>query len=948
MGNRAKRKGNKTKYYVGAFAAVVCVLAGVITFLGGNAFAARPDETNAIQFSSFTEKHTVEDSTIFIGTYLIHLDAYTDELREKALDSAADSGQDNVYYKSELAGGAWYDITSASGLASITTDGVVVEESELADLWVTYYVGSDGILRDARTGNAVNLFDSPDPYNLYELEELEPIRLQYDNYLTEMINTTMSDDEVLNYYYLQTQKFFNKDIKTKKMKELDKQLANLESCHQTLLSQEETELAETVSKLMSQVDATRRAEVFRKLIDGDRSLLSRLLGTYNGDKFGSDAEEEEDEEEEDEDAEDSEDSEDGEGESDEEEDDEEEDEEEEEEGGGSDAQFVPNTTMLDALGDAMSNAQESYLSYSAKGLSEDVSAILQSEETKEAKNVISLSENGVNDAFKQSLSKLTYLYHIEDSLIKEKDAERAVLEKDLLPKADTAYQSQIQAGASTRYTSQLKKGVSKAAGEQILKEQKSEADNARTQLQSFIQAKTDRMDKSDAISWIYERIRWADGLYGGIKTDDFSWRARESVDAHIEWLRQLAQEIVNGDESLQSLLDKLMAERDELLRKQQEALDNNDLDGAKKYDAMIASKTEAIDQEKQRLADTLNSGDSSASDKAQAGNDLESAGALEGAINKLKNDASAALAGGDMSAAQDKLNALGEMGAFSALNDLKNKFKDNDAAARLINSASQKAQDAAASGNSLTGESASAGAEAGAGAEGDGAGAEGEGSDEGVGAGGESAGAEGAGAGANAGAEGDGSSTKDPMKLTEDELLDMITAVLGSDFDQLNADGQVVAATAVKWLGEEGNVQATGLAKKLIDKCGANKNAYVYTKYKKNPQVQYLCLKLLDGKDGFRYLYSDTKKEATILKGTKEYKFTVGSTNVSFKDKSTDTMKKATVFQSDAYIDEAASKKYFEYAVEYFKDTDYAAGLNSSMMTKAEKLLNTFKGGGEE
>ena len=59
-------------------------------------------------------------------------------------------------------------------------------------------------------------------------------------------------------------------------------------------------------------------------------------------------------------------------------------------------------------------------------------------------------------------------------------------------------------------------------------------------------------------------------------------------------------------------------------------------------------------------------------------------------------------------------------------------------------------------------------------------------------------------------------------------------------------------------------------------------------------------------------------------------------------------MKKATVFQSDAYIDEAASKKYFEYAVEYFKDTDYAAGLNSSMMTEAEKLLNTFKGGGEE
>ena len=265
MGNRAKRKGNKIKYFVGAFAAVVCVLAGVIVFLGKNALAARPDETNAIKFGDFISKNKVEDSTIFIGTYLIHLDAYTDELREKALDTVADSGQDNVYYKSELAGGAWYDITSASGLGAITDGGTLVEESKLADLWVTYYVKSDGVLRDARTGNAVNLFDSPDPYNLYEMKELEPIRLQYDNYLTEMINTTMSDDEVLNYYYLQTQKFFNKDVRNDETRKLDKQLAALENCHQTLLSQDKKEMAETVSKLMSQVDATRRAEVFRQL-----------------------------------------------------------------------------------------------------------------------------------------------------------------------------------------------------------------------------------------------------------------------------------------------------------------------------------------------------------------------------------------------------------------------------------------------------------------------------------------------------------------------------------------------------------------------------------------------------------------------------------------------------------------------------------------------------------
>lgn len=62
------------------------------------------DESQAVPYETFRASHTVEDATLFIGTYLIHVRGLTDELYEKAQESASDSNQMNVYYKSELAG----------------------------------------------------------------------------------------------------------------------------------------------------------------------------------------------------------------------------------------------------------------------------------------------------------------------------------------------------------------------------------------------------------------------------------------------------------------------------------------------------------------------------------------------------------------------------------------------------------------------------------------------------------------------------------------------------------------------------------------------------------------------------------------------------------------------------------------------------------------------------
>ena len=95
------------------------------------------DEAQAVRYEEYAASHTIEDSTLLIGTYLIHLQALTDELYEKALESASDSNQMNVYYKSELASGTWMDITDAVGLSDLSGQGRVAQAEEMADLWVT-------------------------------------------------------------------------------------------------------------------------------------------------------------------------------------------------------------------------------------------------------------------------------------------------------------------------------------------------------------------------------------------------------------------------------------------------------------------------------------------------------------------------------------------------------------------------------------------------------------------------------------------------------------------------------------------------------------------------------------------------------------------------------------------------------------------------------------------
>ncbi len=133
------------------------------------------------------------DKCIIIGTHVIFLDALNSEVLAVASTSAQASGQEGIYFKSDINKGVWYDISDSDDISqiSITTDNVV--SNQVIDaLPLTHYTKSNGQTVDFLTGQVVNaafIDDLTNPRNMPELDELETeLDIQkglYDNQRTE-------------------------------------------------------------------------------------------------------------------------------------------------------------------------------------------------------------------------------------------------------------------------------------------------------------------------------------------------------------------------------------------------------------------------------------------------------------------------------------------------------------------------------------------------------------------------------------------------------------------------------------------------------------------------------------------------------------------------------------------------------------------------------------------
>ncbi len=145
-----------------------------------------------VTFRDYTigQNHVIKKGTLFIGTYLIDMSVLNDIFYRYAVESITSMGQNVRLYKSELDGGRWKDIDSASGLYDIMPRADTIPESELMNYNVSCVIGEDGIPRSAKDGSEINIFEMSNPYELDTMSEFSAVKIQVDG---ELISETSED-----------------------------------------------------------------------------------------------------------------------------------------------------------------------------------------------------------------------------------------------------------------------------------------------------------------------------------------------------------------------------------------------------------------------------------------------------------------------------------------------------------------------------------------------------------------------------------------------------------------------------------------------------------------------------------------------------------------------------------------------------------------------------------
>ncbi len=899
-----KKLSARAKRIISILTAAVITLSGVAVFMNKGIIAdALFDPQTAVTYSQFKNSTTVDDSVLFIGTYIIHRNALTEILYDKAQSSASESGQNDVYYKSELSDGQWFALDDVdNGLEGISMKGVPVDEAIIDPLYVSYYAGADGILRDAKTLLPINTFDIPDPYDLSKLPELQPLWLQY-TYSESTQNISQADflknrnsEETGNlrsdvYYYQLLSTFFSLDLRDEETNKCDEDLQRLNGCYINLKAAGSDEEAVLVYSLMEKVDAKRRMIIMDRLTEMDPSLLNTLNTLVTGANYtpyGNFKDSSNDEnrdtnpdyitELED---------------STEHDftastlafrspwildwfrrlgivgnsdgwwtilDDEVENQRKRAEEANSenedyvfdetprDNSFSPDTSLTEAIGTCMSNCSDSYTQYLAKSL-EDADDILGHAEYEYSTEVIASSSSA---GLGGPVTYLKHVVNIRDNIVSDKEGELAFLQSSLIPLADSAYTSHANAGPGEEYSSLASENARTA----FLEDQKNALEADRSMLQFLIDGVRQRDTAPNALAFVYKRLDIAENLNDTLPGSEFKPYAKSSVEAHIVWLKEEAQRIIDSDDSLKSEADRLKDKKDDLQNKRDAALDDNDLAGAKAYDALI----DAVDQD---LAGA-GAGDGGADSLADS--------LVDKAMDKLADDANADLS--------DIADALAAVGADDALDALKDKAAASGASASTLR-----------------------------------------GIDDAI----------------NSGAGGSGSAS-------EDELLAQLEALFGKSLDEMDGRELAIVTATLSRLGRSGIEPAKSLTQKLVNRLLSGNNKYIYRQYSANKSIEYVDLKVISDVTSYRYFYDQTKATATVTSGSKVYIFKRSSDQMykGSTEEEPEKMNDAAVSQGTMMLGETDTSKYFNCIGEYLYGSDYAVCLTGPMQSAVDQNVEAL------
>lgn len=342
------------------------------------------------------------------------------------------------------------------------------------------------------------------------------------------------------------------DIRDEETYECDQILEELNALYKQEIAAERTANADTLMRLMSRVDAKRRAKIYYNLVYNEDHnyvvgpTLLYLVGLLQSGKghlgqnfaFISGAEE---------------------------------------------TNFASQDAVLTVAEDAVTNCQNKYSEYASLAFGEGTTVIKEKEY--ELSNTVM---NASNAAERQAaLTDLALVYNIEEGAIVDKAGERRVLD-ELMETAGDNYAASIHDVAGEDYLiAAADPATSKGALKTHLEMQKADADGDVAQLQNMIKGYALRLNTSEGIMFINRRLDWAEAQADGIQTDDpFGPFAGDSLKEHIDWLKKILKEVkngtLNGNDPIEDPDLKVVYQGQML-----DSLDNNDLEGAEGYEAEI-------------------------------------------------------------------------------------------------------------------------------------------------------------------------------------------------------------------------------------------------------------------------------------------------------------------------------------------------------------------------
>jgi hypothetical protein len=470
------------------------------------------------------------------------------------------------------------------------------------------------------------------------------------------------------------------------------------------------------------------------------------------------------------------------------------------------------------------------------------------------KQMIAAVGSGDVDSINSAFDKISALNNIENGTTGNAKAEAEYIKENLLKESLNKAKELMGAGVNADYVAALSNGSSKTKLTELLKQQSSEIEQALEEVLYFFKAAASRMTAAEAEEYLLEEYSNADSYMDNVQDDALKPYIQKLIDNYKFYIQNKALDYASGGTSE---LDNLISEVQRSITEKQKCLDTNDLEGAKIYDERIEMLENSIQAKERELTEIINSSTATDAQKADALAQLSSTTAAA-AINDIKTQAMEDLSSGDYSTAADAVSGIEALVSVSpetakaALKEIFTKLvSDQLMSDGLSSEDSSLISDAIDNINDVLA---------------------------------------------------DNSDVFLGNNMSQSAVLSLIEDYFGDSFYSLDNEKQTAAVLGIQEIGVYLNSsQLLETAAVLATRMYSSDNPYAFERLK-NETMEYIPLENLAKCLNYRYVYSDSLKQATLQKGANYYYFDIFSKNVRREGDAASEMEAATKFQGSLYV----------------------------------------------